>query len=104
VSVWLTSLFTAVIAALITALFFTVKGNVNLQKELSKVIADNYRLLQNETRSLQEIKYLEKRLSFQDGMRLARKTDTLYQQILKKCSGKEQFTVMMNGTQEGDKE
>ena len=101
-SAWVVILVTAVIAALITALFFTVKGNINMQKELYKANADIFRLTQNENRNMLEIKSLEKSLSFQEGMRLARKTDTLYQQILKKCSDKERFTVMMNGTQEGD--
>ena len=103
-NIWLISLLIAVIAILITALFFTVKGNIRLQKELDISLSEEYRLMQESNRNFQEIKCLEKQLSFQEGLRIARKTDTLYQQILKKCSGNEQFTVMMNGTQEGDKE
>ena len=101
-SVWLIALFAAVIAALITALFFTVKSNIHLQKELDIALMEEHRLMQEANRNMLEVKHLEKQLSFQDGMRIARKTDTLYQQILKRCSSKDQFTVMMNGTQEGD--
>lgn len=98
-SIWLVTVFVAVIAALVTALLFTIKGNVKLQKEISMMMVQNHHLEQDTMIQMREIKDLEKQLSFQEGLRLARRTDTLYQQILKRCAGKERFTVMMNGTE-----
>ena len=101
-SVWLIVVFAAVIAGLITALFFTVKGNMRLQKELEFSQRDVYAAEHELAGYRAELKDLERRLAYQDGLRDGRKTDTLYRQILKKCSGGEQFTVMMNGTKENN--
>ena len=100
--VWPSIIVAAVIASLITVIFFTVRGNINLQKELEYCRTHCDYLERELLTRREECKHLEKQLSFQDGMRVARKTDTLYQQILRRCSNKEQFSVMMNGTKDGD--
>ena len=101
-SIGLLTVLSAVIAMLVTALGYTIRANVKLQKEVSDAHSDAY-YARNETNMLRtEAKELEKRLSFLDGLQAGRKTDTLYQQLLKKYTNSEQFTVMMNGTEEGD--
>ena len=105
IAVWPSIVIAAVIGILITIIFFTVKANIQLQKDIDRVMSDNFRLQRESYDNLREIKYLEKQLSFQDGMRLARRTDALYTQILKRCAdNKERFTVMMNGAKDGDEQ
>lgn len=99
-NIWLIVLITAVIAGLVTALTFTVKGNLQLQKEL-RITETRLTVVERELDIKRgACKDLEKKLSFLDGLQLGRKTDTLYRQLLKRCSSGEQFTVMMNGTKE----
>ena len=90
----------AVIASLITALFFVGKGNIKLQKELSQTEIRCFYLEKELDIAKTENSSLEKTIAFQDGVRVARKTDTLYKQLLKQVSDKERITLMMNGKEE----
>jgi hypothetical protein len=101
--VWPSIIVAAVIAALITVIFFTVRSNVQLQKEIEYCRTHCDYLEREILVRREECRNLEKQLSYQDGMRVARKTDALYQQILRRCAdNRERFTVMMNGTKDGD--
>ena len=98
--VWPSIIVATVIAILVTVIFFTIKGNVQLQKELGYCRSHCDYLERELLIQREECRNLEKQVSFQDGMRVARKTDALYQQILRRCSSnKERFTVMMKGTE-----
>jgi hypothetical protein len=100
---WPSIIVAAVIAALITVIFFTVRSNIQLQKEIEYNRTHCDYLEREILVRREECRNLEKQLSYQDGMRVARKTDALYQQILKRCAdNRERFTVMMNGTKDGD--
>ena len=103
-SIWVGMILVAVISILVTALFFTIKGNIQLQKELdvsninSNVIEKNLLILKEEN------KELERRIAYETGLQKGRRTDTLYRQILKQYTNGERFTLMMNGTKEDSNE
>ena len=90
----------AVISVLVTALFFTIKGNLQLQRELDasrineSVCEKNLLILREECRNL------ERQVAYEDGLQKGRKTDALYRQILRQYTNGERFTVMMNGAKE----
>lgn len=103
--VWPSIAVATVIAILVTVIFFTVKANIRLQQDINMIKTENFGLERNLDTYRDRCLNLEKQLSFQDGMRLARRTDALYTQILKRCAdNKERFTVMMNGAKDGDEQ
>lgn len=90
----------AVIAVLVTALFFTIRGNLKMQGELHRSEERSYFAEREVERCHEKIMDLEKMLSYEAGLQDGRKTDTLYRQLLKKQTGGERFTMMMNGIKE----
>lgn len=94
--------FTVVIACMATVLFFTIKANLKLQKELSDIQVDMFKLNTKLQVTQDECQSLREGRAWRKGMEAGRKTDTLYRQILKKYTGDQQFTVMINGVEEDE--
>ena len=101
ISIWYVLLLAIAVAVLTTTLVFTARGNIRLQKDIEHAEIDIANMQRTIDIQAAQIRGLEKELSFREGLQAGRKTDTLYRQLLKKYTDKEQFTVMMNGTKEG---
>jgi len=93
---------TAVVITLAAALFYTIRGNIHFQKELSQLNCSKFKLEQDKMLLESTCRDYERKLIFREGLDAGRKTDTLYQQILKKHTNGEQYTFMINGIDEED--
>ena len=103
-NVWPWIIVAAVVAGLVTTLLFTIKGNLNLQKELDFARAEFRRSERDLQIANQKLLGVEKQLSFEEGMHVGRRTDALYRQLLKRYTNGERFTVMMSGAKDGGAE
>lgn len=90
----------AVVACMATVIFFVCKANVKMQRELNTVRNDIFNLEEKLRLSQQECRALNEEKAWKAGMDAGRKSDALYRQIIKKYTGDQQFTVMMNGLEE----
>ena len=95
-------LLAAVISGLVTALGYTIKGNLHLQNELASMRTELYRESQRLNEAESEYVSLLKEKVWMEGVQAGRTSDTLYQQILRKYTGDKQVTVMINGTKEDE--
>lgn len=92
----------AILACMATIIFFTVKANMKLQDELHTIREDMFTLEEKLRVSIEECRSLTEEKAWKAGMELGRKSDALYRQIVKKYTGDQQFSVMINGVEEDE--
>ena len=92
----------AVITSMATIIAFISKANLQMQREIRAAHQEHFRLEEKLRLSQAECRSLAEDRAWKAGMEAGRKTDTLYKQIMKRYSGEQQFTVMMNGLEEDE--